>query len=191
MGSGEGVKVGVGVGRGRVLGLYADDPVLSWVGTVGLAAVSGSALVIDLVGPSDHGDRSLKEIVDEGPRLVELNPGRAGIAMVSGMDLTTAALSDAVEKLRRSWPALVVRSDGRTWQGSTVPYKLLYPGVLAPTDPRPAVWQACRSLQKPPGPGPILPPLRPTVVRAMLNLRVPRPRRWVDSWQRIWEMPWA
>lgn len=189
MGSGSGFRTGID--RGQVIGLYADDPVLSWVGAIGLASVRGSAIVIDLLGPHGRGGRTLEMLLDDGPRLDELSPGRTGIAVVSCHALAAEGLGDAVDELRRSWPALVVRSDGRRWLGSTVPYKLLYPGVLAPTDPSPAVWQACRSFQRPPGPGPVLPPLRPAAVRTMLNMNLPRARSWVAAWRRIWEMPWA
>lgn len=182
---------GRGLDRGEVLGLYAADPVLSWVGTIGLAGVAGTALLIDLVGSAVRGDRTLEHLVQDGPRLDELSPGRMGIAVVSGGAMTIDGISGAVESLRRIWPALVIRSDGERWLGSTVPYKMLYPGALAPTDPSPAVWQACRSLQRPPGPGPVLPPLRPASVRSMLNLNLPRTRTWSRSWRRVWEMPWA
>lgn len=181
----------MGSGRALVLGVDSRDPVLSWIGAMGLALVCGTALVIDLESPSDGGDRSLLALLSDGPRLDEISPARTGVAVMRAGDVEAADLEVALETLGRSWPALVLRTDGVRWDGATVPYRALYPGVLGQSSPIPAVWQPVDIVTQAPGPGPILPHIRPSAVRLLLHLKRPMARKWVRSWRRVWEMPWA
>ena len=176
---------------GRTLGLRSDDPVLSWIGSLGLALAAPSCLVVDLVGPFQPGGRSLGDLYVEGPRLDEISPARVGAAVVPGGDLDAGEVEDAVGLLARSWPRLVVRSDGIRWLGATVPYAGLYPGALAPTAKGPAVWQRLRGSGQAPGPGPVLPRIGSATVRLLLDSKRPPSRRWIKSWGRVWAMPWG
>lgn len=181
----------MGSGRAIVLGLASRDPVLSWIGSMGLALVCGSALVIDLEGEPDGPGRSLRDLLSDGPRLDEISPGRTGVGVMSAGAIESSDLGRALEVLGRSWPALVVRSDRTRWDGATVPYRGLYPGALARRSHLPAVWQRVDRVAPAPGPGPVLPRIGPASVRSLLNLRRPAARRWVQSWRQVWEMPWA
>lgn len=184
----------VGMGRHPVLGVTSDDPVLSAIAPVGLAASAGTALIIDLVAGetgTGHG-RTLRDIADDGPRLSELSPGRQGVAMVRGGGLKTSEMLEVVETLSGRWPAVVVRVGGESWPFPTVPVVPLFPGVLAPVVVRPGgVWQPVRGSGEPPGPGPVLPRLGPLVVRRLLGGHLPRRSRWVSAWRQVWEMPWG
>lgn len=173
-----------------MIAVRSEDPVLNWLGATGLAHSAGTALIVDFVGAKTR--RTLGDIVEEGPSLDEINPGRAGVARIAAGLVDRSAAKSAVDRLSDSWPAVVVALDGDGWDGAVVPYRGLYPGLLAPDTGRVAVWQslgvggsAGRAR------GPVLPPLAAREVRAMLAGRRPRSRRWVDSWSRVWDMPWA
>lgn len=181
----------MGSGRALTLGLYSEDPVLSWIGSMGLALVAGTALVVDLVGPSHHGERSLSDLSADGPQLRDLSPTRTGVAVISGVDLAPAAVEPVVDILGRSWPALVFRCRPAAYPAATVTYRALYPGVLASNDESPAVWQRLYSWSSPPGPGPVLPRIPALAVHQLLHLRRPIARSWIRSWKPVWEMPWA
>lgn len=181
----------MGSGRALTLGLRSEDPVLSWIGAMGLALVAGTSLVVDLVGPAQHGPRTLVDVLDDGPTLTELSPLRTGVAFVSAGHLRGDRLEEALGILGRSWPALVIRSDGRRWDGPTVPYEPLYPGVLRPTEASAAVWQPLLYSSKAPGPGPVLPLIRPVSIRLLLDRKRPVAASWIRAWRGVWEMPWA
>jgi hypothetical protein len=176
----------------RVLAIESVDPLLSLLGAVGLAASRGTALIVDAAGDLGRGRRTLADIAADGPRLVEVSPGRAGIATISAGPLPSDEMETIAQELARRWPALVVRLDGRHWDGPTVPLRPLYPGCLAPTvGGSAAVWQRLRSGSRPPGPGPILPELRPALVRRVLGGGHPGSGRWVKAWRLVWDLPWA
>jgi hypothetical protein len=183
----------VGKGRHLILGLTSPDPVLSVVGSIGLAASVGTALVVDLVDPAaDGGRRTLRDLADEGPSLQEMSPGRRGVAMIRGGGVEPDLAVDVIRELSRRWPAIVVRVDGGESLFPTVVAVPLYPGRLLPVPGASnCVWQPVGLGAEPPAPGPVLPRLRPAVLRGLLSGRLPRRSRWIDSWRAIWEMPWA
>lgn len=175
--------------RGQVLALQSEDPVLRWVGPIGLASAHGSALIIDLsrqVTP-----RTLADVRNDGPRLDELSPGRAGIATIAAGDLASGALEEVVSLLARSWPAVVVRSDGKRWDGATVPYRAAMPGALAERSDVPAVWQLASGRDAAGLDGYVMPGLGSGLIRTMLEGRIPRRNRWVRAWSKVWSIPWA
>lgn len=182
----------VGRGSARVLAVTSNDPVLSLLAPIGLAASAGTALVVDLAGglhvPSA---RTLADIAAEGPRLDELSPGRAGVAFVTSGSITLGEAGEMVDQLATRWPAVVVRSDGDGWPGPTVPVRALYPGWLAPSAESAAVWQPMAHGSRPPGPGPVLPRVGRGTVRRLLSGRLPSRSRWVRAWKQVWGMPWA
>lgn len=183
----------VGKGRLPVLGLTSPDPVLSMAGSIGLAASRGTALIIDLVDPRVDGDRrTLRDIASDGPSLHEMSPGRPGVAMIRGGGIDLSAAVEIIEQLAARWPALVVRTNQRQQGFPTVPAVPLYPGTLLPASGvSHCVWQPVGNGADPPGPGPILPRLRPATVRRLLSGRLPRRSRWIAAWRQVWEMPWA
>ena len=183
----------VGKGRHPILGLTSSDPVLSLVGPIGLAASVGTALIVDLMpGRPDPTRRSLRDMVEDGPTASELSPGRKGVAVIRGGGVTAEAAVGMVERLAHGWPAIVVRVSAPGWGFPVVPAMPVFPGHLLPS-PEPAicVWQPVGGGSTPPGPGPVLPRLRPGTLRLLLAGRLPRSSGWIAAWRPIWEMPWG
>jgi hypothetical protein len=180
-----------GKGRHRVLAVASPDPLLSLVASIGLAGAIGTALVVDLGRSNPKDGRTLADIVAEGPRLEELSPGRRGVALLGVGPVATEVAAETLERLAARWPAVVVRVANTPWPGPTVPVIPLYPGWLAPTGPEVAVWQPLGTGSAPPGPGPVLPGLRRSLVHHLLHGRLPDRHRWIRAWSQVWEMPWA
>lgn len=174
-----------------MLGVWSPDPILSTVAPIGLAAAVGTALIVDLVS-TERGARTLADLVVEGPTLDELSPGRRGIALLPGGKVDLDQGVELIDRLGDHWPAVVVRTSGSGLQFPSVPVIPLFPGRLSIVQVPPAgVWQPVSGGSEPPGPGPVLPRLRSGLVRRMLAGQLPHRSRWIDSWRRIWEMPWA
>lgn len=178
--------------RFGVLGVTSTEPVLSVLAALGLAQSAGSALVIDLCGNmAIHGTRTLSDLAAEGPSLTELAPGRPGVALLPAGPVEPAAARSAVEMLAGNWPAVVLHCAAGQWEGPVVPVKALLPGLLRVEDPGPAVWQPVGAGSRPPGPGPVLPRLRGSLVRRLLAGHTAGRTRWVRAWEAVWGMPWA
>jgi hypothetical protein len=175
------------------LGLTSPDPVLSLVGSIGLAASVGTALVVDLVEVgADSGSRSLRDMVSDGPSLAEMNPGRRGVALIRGGGVEPAMAIDMVEQLARRWPAVVARTADGPHPFPTVPAFPLYPGrILTVPDASHCVWQPLGSGAEPPAPGPVLPRIPTATLRQLLSGHIPRRSKWISAWRPVWEMPWA
>jgi hypothetical protein len=183
---------GMGRERGRVLAVVAEDPVMSVLAPVALAAAAGTALLMDMgdvLGAA--GRRTLADMAAEGPTGRETMPDRKGVAVVRGGGLGTAEAADLLERLSFGWPAVVVRVTGGDWPGARVPVVPLYPGVLAPRMGGPCVWQRVRGGPDAPGPGPVMPPVGTANVRRVLAGGLPLPGRWLRSWGVVWGLPWA
>lgn len=181
----------VGKGRHPTLGVWSPDPVLSAVAPIGLAAAAGTALIVDLVSTVRVG-RTLADLLADGPTLDELSPGRRGIAMLPGGKVDLEQGAELIGRLGEHWPALVIRTSGPGPQFPGVPVIPLFPGRLSIVPIPPAgVWQPLSGGSEPPGPGPVLPRLRSGLVRKLLAGQLPHRSRWIESWRRIWEMPWA
>ena len=180
-----------GKGRHRVLAVASPDPVLGLVSSIGLAASAGTALVVDLAAPPGGPGRSLADVATEGPRRAELSPGRRGVALIGGGGVGVDTAAEVIDGLSLHWPAVVVRVREGSWAGPTVPVVPLYPGWLAPTRPEVAVWQPLGVVARPPGAGPVLPPLGGWLVKTLLRGQLPRRSRWMRAWDQVWGMPWA
>jgi hypothetical protein len=175
-----------------VLGIESVDPVLSFLGALGLAQVAGTALVVDLCRDlAIHTSRTLADIAADGPALQDLSPGRTGVALLAAGGLTPGDCFVGLEALAPNWPAIVVRCGPGDWPGPTVPIRPLLPGLLQVHDQSPAVWQPVGAGGRPPGPGPVLPRLRSSLVRRMLAGRAVTRAAWVRAWNPVWAMPWA
>ncbi len=181
-----------GVPRLGVLAVESPDPVLSVVAPLGLAAAVETALVIDLAGGLRvQSDRTLADLIEDGPTRAELSPGRSGVAVLSGHTLDPAPAMIAIEELAASWPAIVLRCRPGQMPVRTVPVRPLFPGYFLTPDETPSVWQPVGTRARPPGPGPVLPRLSASLVRRLLSGRLPGRSRWVASWRPVWDMPWA
>lgn len=182
----------VGKGRHQVLAVRSVDPVLSLAAAVGLTGSMGTGLVVDLTRRGGApGERSLRDLVTDGPTLAELSPGRPGVALIPGGAVETTEAVGVIERLSDRWPTVVVRVDIPIESFPTVPVIPLYPGRLLQVEESRGVWQPLGSGDRPPGPGPVLPRLRPSVLRRILAGNLPRKSRWVAAWRRVWDLPWA
>lgn len=177
----------------RVLGVRTvGDDLLSAVAPLGLAAAASTALVVDLDpdGPAYPGDRTVVELIDEGPRHVEIQPSRSGVAVLRNGGADPMAACELVSILARSWPAIVLRVGAADCPFPVIPVRPLWPGFLAPTEGRAAVWQRVGGGSEPPGPGPVLPPPGRSTIAALLAGRRPLRSRWVAAWRKVWRLPW-
>jgi hypothetical protein len=178
---------------GRVLVLRTEiDGVLAAVAPLGLASAAGTALVIDLDpdGPPYRSERSLAEIVAEGPRANEMSATRQGVAVIRNGGVDFAASAETVHRMISRWPAVVLRAGREPLDRPVVPVVPLLPGVLAPREGRAAVWQAVGSGAQAPGPGPVLPILRRSVLVRLLGGVIEPRSRWVAAWRVVWSLPW-
>ena len=128
--------------------------------------------------------RTLADLVEDGPSLGELSPTRSGVAVIGAGPLGIDAALPLIERLGANWPAVVLRCEATHWPGPTVPVRPLWPGLLAPTEPYPAVWQSMAAGVRPPGPGPVLPRLSARRARHLLTGRLPDRGPWLESVER-------
>lgn len=178
--------------RANVLAVHSVDPVLAWLGSIGLASALGTALVVDRTERWGTGSgRTLADVATEGPRLTEVSPGRRGVAVLRSGMLPVVDAASVVEALAAHWPGVVVCLDAREWPKAIVPLRPLYPGWLAPTTTETSVWQKVPGGSSPTGPGPVLPLLRAGATRRMLAGGLPPPGAWLRAWRQVWEMPWG
>ena len=175
-----------------------EDGLLGALAPLGLAAASsGPTLVIDLDenGPRYPGEASLAGLVEEGPRLDDLRPGRPGVAVLRNGGVGATAASEVVEALLGGWDRIVLRLPPRRRIAvpiPVVPVRLLIPGAFFEPLEGPAVFQATPALTRMSGRGFRLPvPARATVA-ALLRGEAPVPGdRWVKAWRQVWEAPWG
>ena len=88
------------------------DDLLGAVAPFAIASARSTVLVVDLDpdGLALPGERTLADLVEDGPTLTELVPQRAGIASLpnGGVDASTA--EEVVAALVKGWPDLIVRT---------------------------------------------------------------------------------
>ncbi len=175
------------------MAVMSDDPILSGIGAVGLAAAAGTALSIDLDTARPLAwspGRTLADVAAEGPTHSELLPQRSGIALLSGGGIGPDEAREAIDLLASRWPAVVLRVSQRIAL-RTVPILGLYPGWGAPAHRGPAVWQRVPSgPTSAPGPGPVLPCLGTWSLRRLLLGSTPLGSRWASAWREVWSLPW-
>ena len=171
----------------------AGEPV-GTVAPLALAAACDTALVVDLdpSGPAYPGRGSLAQLVEDGPRLSDLQPRSKGIAVLRNGGVGVEDSADVVAALSSNWPNLVVRAPAAAPSEAypTVPVVPLLPGLSVSTGVA-AVYQQMGWLLPAPGPGLLVPTPPRGVVRALLEGRTPRPSRWSRAWAKAWGMPWA
>lgn len=175
-----------------------EDGVLGALAPLGLAIAGGTALVVDLdpLGPRYPGDRSLAELVAEGPRRADLSPARRGVAVLRNGGVSAAAAAEVVAALLAGWENVVLRLPSRPLPAEAgppvVPVHLLLPGRLFPRAAGPAVYQSTRARLALPGPGWRLPVPSADTVSGLLRGRLPvAGDRWVRAWRGVWEEPWG
>ena len=179
------------MGRHSALAVMSVDPLLSFAAAVGLASVRGTALIVDAVAVGDAQQRTLADLVDEGPTRTELGPGRSGVGLIAAGELEPDQIATAFAEFAGHWPSIVVRTPVRITELPTVPVVPLYP-VPSPVVslPHVAVWQPVHRSGRAPGPGPVLPRLPLRQLRRILARTLPRSSRWLAAWRPVWDMQW-
>jgi len=175
-----------------------EDGLLGALAPLGLAAASGTCLVVDLdpFGPQYPGVRSLADLASDGPRLADLEPEHRGVALLRNGGIPASEAGDVIEALAARWPRTVLRLPPRPAPDGLriplVPVRLLVPGGLRPAPVGPAVYQATPHPMPLPGPGLRLPVPRRATTAALLTGRMPAVGdRWVRAWRPVWEGPWT
>ena len=175
-----------------------EDGLLGALAPLGLAAACpGPVLVIDLDdgGPQYLGEQSLADLVADGPRLDDLRPGRAGVAVLRNGGVGASDASAVIEALLEGWERVVLRLPPRrrvVVPVPVVPVRLLLRGSLFGPAVGPAVYQSTPATIRLPGRGIRLPtPSRSTVASLLEGIAPPAGDRWVRAWRRVWEAPWG
>ncbi len=175
-----------------------EDGILGTVAPLALAAVRGTALVVDLDpdGPRYPGELTLARLVGDGPRRIDLEPQRRGVAVLPNGGIAAADAADVLAALVAGWPVVVGRlPPARPPQRPldllpVATFRPLLAGALIGDRGAAAVWQAAGWKVTPPGPGPVLPRARAATVAALVRGVRPRPDRWLFAMRRVWEWPW-
>jgi len=176
-----------------------EDGVLGAVAPLALATTQPTALVVDLDpgGPLYPSVRSLRKLVEEGPRAADLRPSRTGVALLANGGIGTEDSREIVHLLLRGWPVVVLRLPPQAPDdvpAPVVPVRLLTPGGLFPGRGR-AVYQPValgpRPRRRPETDGSLVLPAAPRrVVRALLEGTRPVASRWATAWRRVWATTW-
>jgi hypothetical protein len=177
-----------------------EDGVLGAIAPLALAIAqpnSPATLVVDLDphGPGYPSDRTLRDLVVDGPRSEDLNPSRVGVAVVANGGVSAAEAGELLEVLTANWPAIVLRLPPQVPDdvpAPTVPVRLLTPGRLFPPQGR-GVYQPIGpgERRRPVPPGSLMLPAAPRrTIGALLSGGQPVPGRWLSAWAAVWETPW-
>jgi len=168
--------------------LFSPDPVLHRIAPFGLAASTGTALIIDLdptaaplPGPT------LADLAVDGLTSDHLRTSRSGVAVVANGGVTEADARDLIGHLVSGWPAVVFRVPPES--ASSIPILPLDPPEIRPVRALRAVWQSSVPGSK--APGLVLPPLSRAAVRRMCRGQIEPRHRWVKAWAEIWEPSWT
>ncbi|MDH5373057.1 MAG: hypothetical protein OEX97_08960 [Acidimicrobiia bacterium] len=169
------------------------DGLLSVLAPIGLAAVAGTSLLVDLdpAGPSFGSATSLAELVREGPRRDELRPVGAGTAVLANGGIEPGDAEPVVQALLKGWPFVVFRTPVAAARfAPLVPVYPMLPGLLAESPGRFCVYQRSGFAVEQPGAGIVVPRPASATVRRLLGGSLPARSRWLRAWQRVWEHPW-
>lgn len=171
------------------------DGLLSAVAPLGLGASAETALVVDLDpdGPEYPARESLADLVADGPRRRDLTPTRRGLAVLPNGGVSAEDATDVVRGLIAGWPDIVLRvrcPEAAEGLAPVVPVRPLLPGFLAVPSEAPGVFQDFGFGVAAPGPGPVLPRIKPSFLKGMLQGVLGGGSRWVRAWRRVWSRPW-
>lgn len=176
-----------------------EDGVLGAVAPLALATSQPTALVVDLDpnGPAYPSGRSLRQLVEDGPRAVDLAPSESGVAVLANGGVGLEDARHLVDLLVSGWPAVVLRLAPQAPVDvpvPLVPVRLLVPGGLFPPQGR-GVYQPlgpvdrrARGLKA--SGSVVLPMARRRVVERLLVGSRPVAGKWMVAWRRVWDTPW-
>ncbi|MCP3973351.1 MAG: hypothetical protein GY720_02525 [bacterium] len=176
-----------------------EDGVLGAVAPLALATTQPTALVIDLDpnGPAYPSERSLRQLVDDGPRAADLTPSQRGVAVLANGGIGLEDARRLLDLLLHGWPAVVLRLPPQA-PGDVpvplVPVHLLLPGRLFPPQGRGVYQPLGRGDRRAPSlraaGSLVMPPAPRRTIRALLDGSRPAASRWTAAWRRVWEAAW-
>jgi hypothetical protein len=174
----------------------AEDALLHHLAAIGLAASRGVALVVDLdrSAPAYPGRLTVRDLLDDGVRRAQLSPAASGVAVLGNGDAEPGAAVELIEVLAAGWPAIVVRAGSDPDPFSMVPVSADFPAIRreAGRNVRPRTSGVSVGGGRPgPDDDILLPPLRRSQVRAMLNGHIRPGWRWVKAWRSVWDVAWG
>lgn len=178
----------------------ASDSLLATLAPLGLAAAAGTALVIDGEenGPHYPSEGSLADMVEAGPRRMDLVPPASGLAVLRNGGIELDQAWDVIEAFGEGWPHVVVRlpSGGgrparlaRRWP--VVPVVPLLPHAFREDVAQPFVAQSTGlATAGEVSPEVVLPiPSRRTVTNLLAG-RMAGSSRWIRRWRLAWKVAW-
>ena len=178
-----------------VLATWApEDGVLGAVAPLALATTQSTALVLDLDpnGPEYKSERTVRDLVVDGPRAADLSPPRRGVAVFANGGIEPGDALETVRLLAQAWPHVVVRLGPSSPPAAPFPVvavRLLF-GELYPERGR-AVYQPIGRHQALEYPGNVLlPRVRRRAIAGLLSGRRPVTNGWSRAWRQVWGMPW-
>ena len=157
---------------------------------LGLALASGgTALVVDLApdAVAYRGEHSVAQLLEDGPRAVDLTPERSGVAVLPSGGADVEAAAELVDHFVAGWPAVVLRMEaGAKSRWPMVPVVPLLPVERDVPSGR-VVFQDLGWGVRPSEPGLIAPVPRRATWQALAAGRRPIPDRWVRSLREVWQ----
>ncbi len=155
------------------------------------------AVVVDLDpgGPRYQGERSLRDLIEDGVRRPDLTPGE-GVAVLRNGGVGSQGAGRVIEALIEHHPRVVLRLPPRPAPEVSpvpvVPVRLLLPGNWFGEAGGPAVFQATPAFARMTAEGVRLPVPAPGTIAALLTGRRPaKGDRWIKAWRRVWGFSWG
>lgn len=170
-----------------------EDGLLGALAPLGLGAAAGTALVVDLDpdGPQYPGQGTLARLIEDGPRMADLQPQRRGLAVIRNGGIEAAAAAEILAAFSREWPHLVLRLPPRTAAPAGFPLVTVHPLVPGRlfewTDG--SVYQDMGFRVRAPEGARRLPVLGRAVAGSLLAGTIPLRSRWVQAWRSLWGSP--
>lgn len=175
-----------------------EDALLGAVAPLALAAAAGTCLVVDLDpdGPRYPGEATLASLVADSPHRDHLTPRRRGVAVLANGGVAGEDARPVLDALVAGWPNVVLRlpaTPHRPDVSGVVPVVLDLPGsVVVAVTGRRVVQRSAVTVRRRHGAGVVvLPSVRRSTVRTLLDGRLPGPGRWMAAWRPVWRMRWV
>jgi hypothetical protein len=176
-----------------VLALWSPvDMMLGVVGPLAAAAAVDTALLVDLDpnGPRYGGPHSLADLVSRGPTRSQLEPTRAGPAVLRNGGVEPDDAEEVVAALVKRWPNVVLRcAPSTTMVTKGVALLPLLPEPFTPRFEGSFVYQSTHFSPRKPPESHVLPVPRSSTVRALLSGTRPHSTdRWIRAFAAVWNL---
>lgn len=167
------------------------DAALDILAPLGLAVAAGTALVIDTdpLGPRVGDGPTLKDLVELGPTKDQLDPHRAGPAVLWNGGIEVSEAAEVLSALAGRWPAVVLRCPPRMDRpNGAVTFLPLLPEPYALQGAGVVVYQRSGHAPRVKPSGLVLPrPRRSTLESLFAGRRPPVKDRWIRGLRTVWE----